>query len=192
MCKLQFSNNELLTQKCHLKHDKAETLASLDQHHQKELADLQNQMVLGLQDAQREAQIEQDAAVAEREALFQQEANLAREKLLAEKEAELSCLTAEYRSKVALLDAPDTNSESESDKESQTGIQGNAESPLSAILGNVPIQNSTIGMLAEALTKVLQTPEVVSHRAARLTWEKKKPFIKKFTDLQHRDNKANI
>jgi hypothetical protein len=61
-------------------------------------------MVLGLQDAQREARIERDAAVAEREALFQQEANLAREKLLAEKEAELSRLTAKYRSKVASLD----------------------------------------------------------------------------------------
>jgi hypothetical protein len=83
-----------------------------------------------------------------------------------------------------IFQAPDTNSESESDKESQTGIQGDAESPLSAILGDVPIQNATIGMLAEVLAKVLQTPEIVSRRAARSTREKKKPFIEKFTDLQ--------
>ncbi|KAG2062637.1 hypothetical protein BDR04DRAFT_1164871 [Suillus decipiens] len=88
-----------------------------------------------------------------------------------------------------IFQAPDTNSESQSDKESQTGIQGDAESPLSAILGDVPIQNATISMLAEALTKVLQTPEIVSCQAARSTWEKKKLFIEKFTDLQYRDNK---
>lgn len=89
-----------------------------------------------------------------------------------------------------IFQVPDTSSESDSDKESQTGIQGDAESPLSAILGDVPIQNATIGMLAEALAKVLQTPEIVSRRAARSTRKKKKPFIEKFTDLQRRDNKV--
>ncbi|KAG2335403.1 hypothetical protein BDR05DRAFT_954099, partial [Suillus weaverae] len=164
---------------------------------------------LGLDEAQKEAHIEQDRLLSEKDALFQYEARVTREKLLAEKEAKLACFSSEYSSKIASLDVhmdmfvwgalliylqsqmqqanttrsipspawhhivgkrpvatcmnivgfsiiSDTSSESDGDEEPQIGIRDNAAPLLTSLLADVPIQNSTVGMLVEALAKALQ------------------------------------
>ncbi|KAG1765474.1 hypothetical protein EV702DRAFT_1051010 [Suillus placidus] len=201
---------------------------------------------LGLDEAQKEAHIEQDRLLSEKDALFQYEARVTREKLLAEKEAKLACFSSEYSSKIASLDVhmdmfvwgalliylqsqmqqanttrsipspawhhivgkrpvatcmnivgfsiiSDTSSESDGDEEPQIGIRDNAAPLLTSLLADVPIQNSTVGMLVEALAKALQILlQTTPPRATRSKHKTHKPPVKNFTDAQRRNNKANI
>ncbi|KAG1837610.1 hypothetical protein C8R48DRAFT_680274 [Suillus tomentosus] len=192
-----------------LERDKADALTILNENHHKELAELQNRMVLGLHEAQQEACTERDALLAEKDALLQYEARVAREKLLAEKEAELARFSFEYSSKIASLDAkdlsphvrilsgfstiPDPSSDSDGNEGPQTSIGGDAAPPLTSLLADVPIQDATVGMLVEALAKVLQIPsQTTSPKAARSKRKTHKPPIEDFTDAQRRNNKANV
>ncbi|KAG2086530.1 uncharacterized protein F5147DRAFT_781593 [Suillus discolor] len=201
-----------------LEHSKANALTILNENHQKELAE--SQMALGLHKAPQEART--DMLLAEKDALFQSEARVAKEKLLAEKETELARLSAEYSSKIASLNSqmrqanitkspssptswrhlvgkkpvatctnivgfsiiPDANSDSDGDK-------GSAP-PLTSLLADIPIQNATIGMLVEALAKVLIPSQTTSPRAARSKHNSHEPPTENFTDVQRRNNKANV
>ncbi|KAG1774993.1 hypothetical protein EV702DRAFT_1199843 [Suillus placidus] len=247
---LNFSNHDLLLRKCHaqitsnvrksqmqsaiaqhqqqnqsLQRDSANALASLDENHRKEVAELQNNMVLDRQKAQTEAHAEIECFLAEKESRFEHEMGLARDRLLADNESELTCLDAKYSSKINLLDnqirhantlspafapawrhlvgkkpvatctnvvgfspIPGSSSESDADEEPQT----DSRPSLTSLLGDVPITNATIGMLAEALAKVLQTPQTTSSRGPcpRRKWLK--PPVESFTDTQRQDNKANV
>lgn len=62
--------------------------------------------------------------------------------------------------------------------------------PLTSLLGDVPIANATVSMLAEALAKVLQTPQMTSPRGPRSRCKPPKPPVESFTDTQRRDNKV--
>ncbi|KAG2355555.1 hypothetical protein BDR07DRAFT_1381427 [Suillus spraguei] len=132
--------------------------------------------MLGLHEAQQETRVEQDTLLAEKDTFFQYKARVAKDKLLAKKEAELARLSSKYSSKIASLDSQmrQTNiarsspsplhgailfsiipnaSSSEENEEPQTGIGSDVTSPLNSLLADVLIQNATVGMLAEALTK---------------------------------------
>ncbi|KAG0695095.1 hypothetical protein DFH29DRAFT_1005733 [Suillus ampliporus] len=64
--------------------------------------------------------------------------------------------------------------------------------PLTSLLGDVPIAHATVGMLAEALAKVLQIPQTTSPRGPCSGRKPLKPPVENFTNNQRRDNKANI
>ncbi|KAG1767308.1 hypothetical protein EV702DRAFT_1050411 [Suillus placidus] len=196
-----------------LQRDNADALASLDQNHRQEVVDLQNNVAK----AQNEARTE----IGQKEARFEHEMHLAKDRLLADKEAELICLNASYSSKIDLLNsqirhantqsptsapawrhlvgkkpvATCTNiigSESDADEEPQMTSNGR---PLTSLLGDVPIAHATVGMLAEALAKVLQIPQTTSPRGPRSGRKPVKPPVENFTNNQRRDNKkrqANI
>ncbi|KAG1778624.1 hypothetical protein EV702DRAFT_1044486 [Suillus placidus] len=157
-----------------LQHDSANALASLDENHRKEVAELQNNMVLDRQKAQTEAHTEIERFLAEKESWFEHEMGLARDRLLADNESELTRL--------------DTYSESDADEEPQT----DSRPSLTSLLGDVPITNATIGMLAEVLAKVLQTPQMTSSRGPCPRRKQLKPPVESFMDTQRRDNKANV
>ncbi|KAG1846347.1 hypothetical protein C8R48DRAFT_779577 [Suillus tomentosus] len=208
----------------YLQRDNANALASLDQNHRKEVAELQNDMALGLHKAQTETRAEIEHLLAEKEARFDREMQLAKDRFLADNEAELARLDAKYSSKINSLDSqlrhvntaspastpawrhfvgkkpmatctniigfspiPDSSSESDTDEEPQT-----ESLPLTSLLGDVPIANATVSMLAEALAKVLQTPQMTSPRGPRSRRKPPKPPVESFTDTQRRDNKANV
>lgn len=82
---------------------------------------------------------------------------------------------------------PDVQSESLVDDEPQTSGSGNAERLLTSVLADVPIENATVGMLAEALAKALQIQRTTSPRSRRKVPESPIEF---FTDSQHRENKV--
>ncbi|KAG0709129.1 hypothetical protein DFH29DRAFT_993300 [Suillus ampliporus] len=87
----------------------------------------------------------------------------------------------------------DASSESDGDEEPQIGIGGNAAPLLTSLLADVPIQNATVGMLVEALAKVLQIPsQTMPPRATQLKCKTHKPPVENFTDAQRRNNKANV
>ncbi|KAG1802903.1 uncharacterized protein HD556DRAFT_1437962 [Suillus plorans] len=208
----------------YLQRDNANALASLDQNHRKEVAELQNDMALGLHKAQTETRAEIEHLLAEKEARFDCEMCLAKDRFLADNEAELARLDAKYSSKINSLDSqlrhantaspastpawrhfvgkkpmatctkiigfspiPDSSSESDTDEEPQT-----ESLPLTSLLGDVPIANATVSMLAEALAKVLQTPQMTSPRGPCSRHKPPKPPVESFTDTQRRDNKANV
>ncbi|KAG1905192.1 uncharacterized protein F5891DRAFT_1183129 [Suillus fuscotomentosus] len=84
--------------------DNANALASLDQNHRKEVAELQSNMALGLHKAQNEGHAEIENLLVEKEVQFEHEMHLARDRFLADNEAELTRLDAKYSSKINLLD----------------------------------------------------------------------------------------
>ncbi|KAG1797460.1 uncharacterized protein HD556DRAFT_1441019 [Suillus plorans] len=247
---LHFSNHNLLLRKCNtqvtsnvhesdmqlaiaqyqqqnqsLQRDNANALASLDQNHRKEVAELQNNMALGLHKAQNEGRAEIEHLLVEKEVQFEREMHLARDRFLADNEAELTRLDAKYSSKINSLDSqirhantaspastpawwhlvgkkpvatctniigfsPISDSSSESDADEE--LQMDSSMPLTSLLGDIPIGNATVGMLAEALAKVLQNSQTTSPRGPRSGRKQPKPPVKSFTDTQHRDNKANV
>ncbi|KAG0692136.1 hypothetical protein DFH29DRAFT_1009302 [Suillus ampliporus] len=183
-----------------LQRDNADALTSLDQNHRQEVVELQNNMAK----AQNEARTE----IGQKEAQFQHEMHLAKDRFLADKEAELMRLNARYSSKIHLLNhlvgkkpvatctniigfasIPDVSSESDADEEPQ--MTGNGP-PLTSLLGDVLIAHATVGMLAEALVKVLQIPQTTSPRGPRSGCKPLKPPVENFTNNQRQDNKANI
>ncbi|KAG1795959.1 uncharacterized protein HD556DRAFT_1307186 [Suillus plorans] len=85
---------------------------------------------------------------------------------------------------VGFLIIPDVNSDSDGDKGS--------EPPLTSLLANIPIQNATVSMLIEALTKVLILLQTTSPRAAQLKHKSHEPPTENFTDVQRQNNKANV
>jgi hypothetical protein len=62
--------------------------------------------------------------------------------------------------------------------------------PLTSLLGDVPIGNATVGMLAEALAKVLQNSQTMSPWGPRSGRKKPKLPVESFTDTQRLDNKV--
>ncbi|KAG1825228.1 hypothetical protein DFJ58DRAFT_738565 [Suillus subalutaceus] len=241
VCKLNFRNHDLLLRKRHmqitsnvresqlqsaiaqhqqqnqsLQDDSTNALTSLDENDRKEVAELQNNMVLDRQKAQTEACAEIEHFLAEKESQFEHEMGLARDRLLADNESELTRLDVKYSSKINSLDnqirhanalspafAPAwqhlvgkkpvatysrSSSESDADEEPQT----DSRPSLTSLLGDVPIMNATIGMLAEALAKVLQTPQMMSSRGPCPRRKRLKPPVESFMDTQRQDNKANV
>ncbi|KAG2028902.1 hypothetical protein BDR03DRAFT_988104 [Suillus americanus] len=87
-----------------LQHDSANALTSLDENHHKEVAELQNNMVLDRQKAQTEARAEIEHFLAEKQSRFEHEMCLGRDRLLANNESELTRLDAKYSSKINSLD----------------------------------------------------------------------------------------
>lgn len=85
----------------------------------------------------------------------------------------------------------DESSSSDEDEELQTGTGGNAAPPLTSLLADVPIQNATVGMLVEALAKVLQVQSQTTRPgAARSKRKTHEPPVESFTDAQRRTNKV--
>jgi hypothetical protein len=88
---------------------------------------------------------------------------------------------------------PDTNSSSgkDEDEEPQTGIGGDPAPPLTSLLADIPIQNATVGMLVEALSKVLQAQsQITCLGAARSKRKAHEPPVENFTDAQRQNNKV--
>ncbi|KAG1813077.1 hypothetical protein DFJ58DRAFT_850689 [Suillus subalutaceus] len=179
-----------------LQDDSTNALTSLDENDRKEVAELQNNMVLDRQKAQTEACAEIEHFLAEKN---------------------LSLNTKWYSSKINSLDnqirhanalspafAPAwqhlvgkkpvaTYSRSSSDlKRTDEEPQTDSRPSLTSLLGDVPIMNATIGMLAEALAKVLQTPQMMSSRGPCPRRKRLKPPVESFMDTQRQDNKANV
>lgn len=83
-------------------------------------------------------------------------------------------------------------SSSDEDEELQTGTKGDAVPLLTSLLADVPIQNATVGMLAEALAKVLQVQSQATRPgAARSKRKTHEPPVESFTDAQRRTNKVS-
>ncbi|KAG2135315.1 hypothetical protein DEU56DRAFT_913418 [Suillus clintonianus] len=185
---LHFSNRDLLLRKRHaqissnireldmqsvivqyqehnqsLQRDNADALASLDQNHRQEVVDLQSQI---------------------RHANTQSPTSAPAWRHLVGKKPVATCTNI-----IGFAPIPDVSSESDADKEPQTTGNGR---PLTSLLGDVPIVHATVGMLAEALVKVLQIPQTTSPRGPRSGRKPLKPPVENFTNNQRRDNKANI
>ena len=80
---------------------------------------------------------------------------------------------------------PDASSDSDRDESPQTSAP-----PLTSLLSDVPIQNATVGMLVEALAKVLL--QTAPPRAARSKLKTHETPIENFTDAQRRNNKVRF
>ncbi|KAG1803959.1 uncharacterized protein BJ212DRAFT_1486920 [Suillus subaureus] len=93
----------------------------------------------------------------------------------------LASLNENHHNELTDFQIPDTSSDSDRDEGSQTCIRG-AVPPLTLLLSDVPIQNATIGMLVEALAKVLQ--QTASPRAAQSKLKTHETHIENFTDAQ--------
>ncbi|KAG1775989.1 hypothetical protein EV702DRAFT_1046623 [Suillus placidus] len=181
-----------------LERGKADALTSLNENHHNELANFQNRMVLGIRN------------VAKKKLLAEKEAELAR--LAAGYSSKIASLDSQMRQAniassspslpswrhvvgkrpvatctniVGFSIIPDASSDSDRDESPQTSAP-----PLTSLLSDVPIQNATVGMLVEALAKVLL--QTAPPRAARSRLKTHETPIENFTDAQRQNNKANV
>ncbi|KAG2114685.1 uncharacterized protein F5147DRAFT_649848 [Suillus discolor] len=87
---------------------------------------------------------------------------------------------------IGFLPIPDVYSESLADKP----ISGN-DAPLLALILAVPIKNSMVGILAEALMALQSQPTTFPGKP-RSRHKISEPSIEYFNDDQHRENKVNV
>ncbi|KAG1730647.1 hypothetical protein EDD22DRAFT_960688 [Suillus occidentalis] len=146
-----------------LQRNNANALASLDRNHRQEVVELQSQI---------------------RHANTPSPTSAPAWRHLVGKKPVATCTNI-----IGFAPIPDVSSESDTAEEPQTTGNG---PPLTSLLGDVPIAHATVGMLAEALAKVLQIPQTSSPRGPRSGRKPLKPPVENFTNNQRRDNKANI
>jgi hypothetical protein len=103
----------------------------------------------------------------------------------------VSSVTVVYFRLLPMPQIPDEISSSDEDEELQTGAEGDAVPRLTSLLADILIQSATVGMLAEALAKVLQVQSQATHPgAARSKRKTHEPPVESFTDAQRRTNKV--
>ncbi|OJA14323.1 hypothetical protein AZE42_09834 [Rhizopogon vesiculosus] len=168
--------------------DKADALGSLNQDHHMELAELENKACMEQDNilAEQDAMFQHEGRLVTEKLLAEKEAELAR--LITQYSCKISSLDSQIQQAnvappaslpswhhlvgkwpvatctniVGFLPIPDASSKSNTDREPDAGSSGDVGPPLSSLFADIPIQNTTVGMLAEALAKVLQ----LSPRAA--------------------------
>ncbi|KAG1771338.1 hypothetical protein EDD22DRAFT_842903 [Suillus occidentalis] len=143
-----------------LQRNNANALASLDRNHRQEVVELQSQI---------------------RHANTPSPTSAPAWRHLVGKKPVATCTNI-----IGFAPIPDVSSESDTAEEPQTTGNG---PPLTSLLGDVPIAHATVGMLAEALAKVLQIPQTSSPRGPRSGRKPLKPPVENFTNNQRRDNK---
>ncbi|OAX32014.1 hypothetical protein K503DRAFT_805595 [Rhizopogon vinicolor AM-OR11-026] len=172
-----------------LQRDKVDALSSLNQDHRTELAEFENKARMEQANilAEQDAMFQREGRLVTERLLAEKEAELAR--LIAQYSCKITSLDSQIQQANMALPAslpslrhlvgkrpvathtnivgfspiPDASSESDTDREPEAGSSADAGPPLSSLFADIPIQNATVGMLAEALAKTPQISGRVFH-----------------------------